>query len=63
MQPRYPLLDAATQRSDLEIFLDYAHRMDLRDREGAPLIKWSDPESAFEAWKACSRDARATTAA
>ena len=30
-------------RSDLEIFLDYARRMDFRDREGAPLIKWDDP--------------------
>ncbi len=42
-------------RSDLDIFLDYARRMDFRDRDGAPLIKWSDPEGAFEAWKACSR--------
>jgi anaerobic selenocysteine-containing dehydrogenase len=42
-------------RSDLEIFLDYARRMDFRDRDGAPLIKWEDPESAFEAWKRCSR--------
>ncbi|KAA2242344.1 molybdopterin oxidoreductase family protein [Salinarimonas soli] len=41
-------------RSDLDIFLDYARRMDFRDRDGAPLIKWHDPESAFEAWKACS---------
>jgi anaerobic selenocysteine-containing dehydrogenase len=42
-------------RSDLDIFLDYARRMDFRDRDGAPLIRWHDPESAFEAWKACSR--------
>ena len=42
-------------RSDLEIFLDYARRMDFRDRDGEPLIKWSDPEGAFEAWKRCSR--------
>jgi ferredoxin-nitrate reductase len=41
-------------RPDLSIFLDYARRMDFRDRDGAPLIKWSDPEAAFEAWKACS---------
>jgi anaerobic selenocysteine-containing dehydrogenase len=41
-------------RSDLDIFLDYAQRMDFRDRDGAPLIKWHDAESAFEAWKACS---------
>jgi len=42
-------------RADLEIFLDYARRMDFRDRDGAPLIKWSDPESAFQAWAECSR--------
>jgi anaerobic selenocysteine-containing dehydrogenase len=42
-------------RSDLDIFLDYASRMDFRDLGGEPLIKWSDPESAFEAWKVCSR--------
>lgn len=41
-------------RADLDIFLDYARRMDFRDKDGAPLIKWQDPESAFEAWQACS---------
>jgi anaerobic selenocysteine-containing dehydrogenase len=41
-------------RSDLDIFLDYAHRMDLRDQDGGPLITWHDPESAFEAWKSCT---------
>jgi anaerobic selenocysteine-containing dehydrogenase len=29
--------------------------MDFRDKDGAPLIKWSDPEGAFEAWKECSK--------
>ncbi|MET7280554.1 molybdopterin oxidoreductase family protein [Kribbella sp. NPDC005582] len=42
-------------RSDLEIFLDYARRMDFRDRDGRPLISWATPEEAFEAWKECSR--------
>ncbi|WP_214407085.1 molybdopterin oxidoreductase family protein [Pseudonocardia lacus] len=42
-------------RSDLDIFLDYARRMDFRDRDGAPLIGWSDPEGAFRAWQECSR--------
>ncbi len=42
-------------RSDMDIFLDYAKRMRFTDRAGAPLIKWSDPEGAFEAWKECSR--------
>lgn len=41
-------------RSDLDIFLDYARRMDFRDNDGAPLPSWTDPESAFEAWKRCS---------
>ena len=42
-------------RSDLDIFLDYARRLDLRDKDGDPLVKWHDPESAFEAWKECTR--------
>ncbi|MFI6121023.1 molybdopterin oxidoreductase family protein [Streptomyces sp. NPDC051064] len=41
-------------RPDLDIFLDYAARMDLRDKDGGPLISWQDPESAFAAWKRCS---------
>ena len=42
-------------RADLEIFLDYARRMDFRDRDDEPLIAWDDAEGAFEAWKACSK--------
>ncbi|MCW3841827.1 molybdopterin oxidoreductase family protein [Micromonospora yasonensis] len=42
-------------RPDLDIFLDYARRMDFRDADGAPLIKWTGPESAFAAWQECSR--------
>jgi anaerobic selenocysteine-containing dehydrogenase len=41
-------------RPDLDIFLDYARRMDFRDRDGAPLPPWHDAGSAFEAWKQCS---------
>jgi anaerobic selenocysteine-containing dehydrogenase len=41
-------------RSDLDIFLDYARRMDFRDKDGHPLPPWTDPEAAFEAWKKCS---------
>jgi anaerobic selenocysteine-containing dehydrogenase len=41
-------------RSDLDIFLDYADRMAFRDRNGHRLITWTDPESAFQAWQACS---------
>lgn len=42
-------------RADLDIFLDFATRMDFRNLDGAPLIPWHDPESAFDAWKECSR--------
>ncbi len=41
-------------RSDLDVFLDFAARMVLTDRDGQPLVKWQTPEAAFEAWKACS---------
>ncbi|WP_245923737.1 molybdopterin oxidoreductase family protein [Paractinoplanes atraurantiacus] len=41
-------------RSDLDIFLDYARRMDFRDRDGDPLVPWTSPEEVFEAWKKCS---------
>ena len=42
-------------RADLDIFIDYAHRLGLEDKDGEPLIKWHDPESAFDAWKECTR--------
>ncbi|HET6880818.1 MAG TPA: nitrate reductase [Pirellulales bacterium] len=42
-------------RPDMEIFLDFARRMDFRDNDGAPLLKWTTPEECFEAWKECSR--------
>ncbi len=42
-------------RSDFDIFVEFARVMDLRDRDGAPLVKWRTPEECFEAWKACSR--------
>ncbi|WP_030464387.1 molybdopterin oxidoreductase family protein, partial [Kitasatospora sp. NRRL B-11411] len=41
-------------RSDLDILLDYARRMDFRDRDGAPLIGWHDAPGAFAAWQRCS---------
>jgi anaerobic selenocysteine-containing dehydrogenase len=42
-------------RPDLDIFIDYAERMGLEDKDGQPLVKWRGPESAFEAWKECTR--------
>jgi anaerobic selenocysteine-containing dehydrogenase len=41
-------------KSDLDIFLDYARRMDFRDKDGAEFPPWHDAESAFEAWKQAS---------
>jgi anaerobic selenocysteine-containing dehydrogenase len=42
-------------KSDFEILLDYAHRMDFRDKDEKPLVKWETTEQCFEAWKACTR--------
>jgi ferredoxin-nitrate reductase len=42
-------------KADLEIFFDYARRMGFKDKEGAPLIKWTTPEEVFEGWKDCTR--------
>ncbi|GGK30681.1 molybdopterin oxidoreductase [Streptomyces camponoticapitis] len=41
-------------RGDMAIFLDYARRMGLTDKDGQPLPAWDTPERAFEAWKAAS---------
>lgn len=41
-------------RPDLDIFLDYARRLDLRDADGQPLLPWRTPEEVFEQWKRCS---------
>lgn len=42
-------------RSDFEIFVDFSKRMDFKDKDGNPLIPWSDPKEAFVAWKALSK--------
>jgi anaerobic selenocysteine-containing dehydrogenase len=42
-------------RADMDIFRDYAERMGFTDKDGQPLVKWTTPEEAFEAWKECSR--------
>jgi len=43
-------------RGDLEIFLDYARRMGLTDRDGRPLPAWETSEQAFRAWQAATAD-------
>jgi ferredoxin-nitrate reductase len=42
-------------KPDFEIVLDYARRMDFRDKDGGLFIKWETPEECFEAWKECTR--------
>ena len=42
-------------KADLDIFLAYAKAMDFRRNDGSPIITWSTPEEAFEAWQECSR--------
>jgi anaerobic selenocysteine-containing dehydrogenase len=42
-------------RSDLDIFLDFADRMHLHDADGRKLISYTDPEGAFDEWRAVSR--------
>ncbi|KAK5550360.1 hypothetical protein LTR46_011637 [Exophiala xenobiotica] len=41
-------------KSDFEIFCDFSKRMGFRDKDGKPLISWTDPSEAFEAWKKMS---------
>jgi anaerobic selenocysteine-containing dehydrogenase len=31
-------------KSDMEIFLDFGRRLDLREKDGQPLLKWATPE-------------------
>ena len=42
-------------RPDFEIFLDFAARLGLSDRNGEPLVKWRTPEECFDAFKAMTR--------
>lgn len=42
-------------RADLDIFLDYAKRMDFRRNDGRPLLEWEGPEDAYRAWQDASR--------
>jgi anaerobic selenocysteine-containing dehydrogenase len=42
-------------RPDLDIFVDFATRMGLEDKDGGPLVTFRTPEEAFDAWRECSR--------
>jgi len=42
-------------RADFDVFLEYARRLELRDRDGAPLVKWTTPEECFDAFREMTR--------
>jgi len=42
-------------RTDMDIFIDYADRLGLTDRDGAPLVKWRTPEECFQAFRQVTR--------
>ncbi|WP_225847025.1 molybdopterin oxidoreductase family protein [Streptomyces sp. HPF1205] len=42
-------------RSDFDVFVDYARRMDLADRDGKPLPPWERPEDAWRDFIALTR--------
>lgn len=42
-------------KSDFDIFLDFAKRMQLQDKDGQPLISFTTPEECFEEFKKISK--------
>jgi anaerobic selenocysteine-containing dehydrogenase len=42
-------------RADFDVFLDFARRMRLADKDGDPLIAYTDQEGAFEEWRRVSK--------
>jgi anaerobic selenocysteine-containing dehydrogenase len=42
-------------RSDLDIFLDYARRMEFTDKDGNPLLPWTEPEQVWTAFTEVTR--------
>jgi anaerobic selenocysteine-containing dehydrogenase len=42
-------------RPDMEIFLEYARRLGMTDRDGAALVKWRTPEECFDAFASSTR--------
>lgn len=42
-------------RSDLDIFVDFARRMEFQGKDGSQLFDFETPEQAFEAWKIVSK--------
>jgi anaerobic selenocysteine-containing dehydrogenase len=42
-------------RSDFAIFVEYAERLGLADKDGRPLLAWATPEAAYEEYAAVTR--------
>lgn len=42
-------------RSDFDIFLDFAKRMELKDKDSQPLVTFTTPEECFEEFKRVSK--------
>lgn len=42
-------------RSDFDIFVEVANRLDFKDKDGAPLIRFKQPKDAFEEWRIISK--------
>ncbi|MCG1009202.1 molybdopterin-dependent oxidoreductase [Salinicoccus sp. ID82-1] len=42
-------------RSDFEILVDFARRMEFKDRDGQPLVDYSTPEECFEEFKGITK--------
>ena len=42
-------------RSDFDIFVEVARKMDVRDKDGRRVMDWQTTEEAFNAWKESSR--------
>lgn len=42
-------------RADFDIFVEFARRMDFRDKDGKLLMPWNKPEDAFDAWRKLSK--------
>lgn len=42
-------------KSDLDIWVDFATRMDFRDKDGNPLVHWKTAKEAFSAWRATTK--------
>lgn len=42
-------------RSDFDLFVEVANRLDITDRDGHPLLPFREPREAFEEWKRVSK--------